>query len=71
MVFDGAGGEGSPSPGDFSLCINCGSLNVFDENLRLRQPNLDEYVESTKNPDVQKGRKIILRLLEERKRENG
>jgi len=25
----------SPSPGDFSICIFCGSINVFGEGLRI------------------------------------
>lgn len=29
-MTDSAGGPGSPKAGDFSLCIKCGSLNVFD-----------------------------------------
>jgi hypothetical protein len=55
-----------PSPGDFSLCILCGSLNIFDEELKLRQPTVEEYVEATKCPEVQRGRKAILAIKDER-----
>ncbi len=27
-----------PEPGDFSICINCQGLHVFDCNIRLRHP---------------------------------
>ena len=33
-----------PIPGDISLCIGCGHLSVFDENLRLRPPTDDEVI---------------------------
>ncbi len=33
-----------PKPGDISLCMRCGLLSVFDENLRLQPPS-DEKIE--------------------------
>lgn len=48
-----------PKPGDFTLCIYCGSLNTFDEQLRLRQPTVDEYVESTHYAVLQRARVLI------------
>src|SRR5688500_6985800 len=32
-----------PSPGDFSLCINCGEWCVFGDDMRLRKPSHEEY----------------------------
>lgn len=61
------GPKGNPEPGAFTLCIRCGSLNIFDEDMKLRSPTLDEYVESTKMPDIQKGRNAIIKINEERK----
>jgi hypothetical protein len=33
-----------PQAGDLSLCIGCGHVSVFDENLRLREPTDAEIV---------------------------
>jgi len=30
-------GKASPRPGDYSLCINCGTLLVFDDDLKLAE----------------------------------
>ena len=29
-----------PKPGDFSLCMKCGELFVFDEQMRLAEPTI-------------------------------
>lgn len=62
--LDGAAGEGdiTPDPGDMSVCIYCGSLNVFSDNLTLRKPTVEEYVESTKNRKLQEYRKAVIEL---------
>lgn len=55
-------GEGPPKPGDFSMCFNCGALNLFDEGLKLREPDPMEllHIELSKDwPKVQKGQRII------------
>lgn len=31
-----------PDPGNISLCIDCGDLSVFDDNLELRLPTVEE-----------------------------
>ena len=57
---DAASGPCQPSPGDFSLCIACGSLNVFDNDLSLRSPVDDEIFEAAKSSEVQLLRRAIL-----------
>lgn len=32
---DVAGGDDGPTPGDFSICINCASVLTYDERLQL------------------------------------
>lgn len=64
--LDRAGGPREAKSGDFTLCINCGSLNVFGDDLMLRQPTEDEYLESTKMQDLQIARQIINSLNEKR-----
>jgi len=35
-------GPGAPGPGDFSVCISCTAILVFDEQRRLRLPTRSE-----------------------------
>jgi hypothetical protein len=35
-------GEDKPKPGDLSVCLNCGAIAVFGENLQLREPTPEE-----------------------------
>lgn len=36
------GDRATPMPGDYSLCINCGALLVFEERSQLRQATEDD-----------------------------
>ena len=45
-----AGPEDQPEPGDVSVCVECASPVVFDENLRLRQLRQAEL--NALDPDV-------------------
>jgi hypothetical protein len=31
-----------PAPGDYSVCITCGALLVFEKNMRVRELSLEE-----------------------------
>jgi hypothetical protein len=47
-VVDAASGVGtddSPDPGDFTICIYCGHLMVFADDLTLRELTEDEMVD--------------------------
>ena len=57
-----SGGPDRPLPGDFTLCIRCGSLNVFAEELTLRAPTDEELLEAAVNSDLQEMRRAILRM---------
>jgi hypothetical protein len=37
-------GDRKPKPGNVSMCLNCGHVTIFDENLRFREPTLEEKV---------------------------
>lgn len=45
-MLDGVSGPCQPSPGDMTLCIYCGCLNVFDDDMLLRRPTDDEFLEA-------------------------
>ena len=54
-VIDMAGGirtEDAPSPGDISLCLYCGHVMIYGENLGLREPTDSEIVEIADNPEL-------------------
>lgn len=38
-----------PNPGDISLCLKCGLLSIFDQNLKLRPPSDEEITNLLKN----------------------
>lgn len=39
------GSDDAPSPGDVSLCVGCGTILVFADDLSSRKPTTDEEVE--------------------------
>jgi hypothetical protein len=58
--MDACSGPTRPEPGDITLCIECGSLNSFDENLKLTKPTDEQYFEAAASPELQKLRRAIL-----------
>ncbi len=56
-----------PSPGDVSVCLHCGHLGVWDDDLGLREPTDAELVEIAGNvvlAHAQKHRLELLAMLE-------
>lgn len=46
------GKQQHPRPGQFSLCIHCGKLIVFKEDLSRREPNEEELQYIANTPEV-------------------
>lgn len=42
---------GPPKAGDFTLCIRCGNLSIFDSELKMRVPSEDDLAELAKSPE--------------------
>jgi hypothetical protein len=42
FVADPHAKDSAPNPGDFTVCIRCGSAIVFDEQTQFRKPTLQE-----------------------------
>lgn len=40
-----AEGEGTPQPGDISMCLYCGALHLFTKRLKLRRMTFGEIAE--------------------------
>jgi hypothetical protein len=55
-----ATGPGEPSPGDFSVCGECGCFNVFDDDLCLRKPTEEEILGAIACSELQALRRAIL-----------
>lgn len=58
--LDACSGDNRPSPGDATLCIDCGSLNFFGDDLRLRKPTDEEMLEAAADPGIQRLRRAII-----------
>ena len=41
-----------PNAGDISVCMNCGAITIFNDDLTLREPTGKELLEASLNPDV-------------------
>jgi hypothetical protein len=61
-----SGGKESPEPGDASLCIMCGSLSIFADDLTLRAPTVQEMLRAAADRNIQTLRRAILMVREER-----
>ncbi len=48
-----------PSPGDTSICIYCGNLMEFDEDMQLTELDLDKYVETVTDPQYRLVKNIV------------
>lgn len=60
--------EARPKPGDISICFYCGSINTFQEDLKLQQMGPQEYFDL---PDeVQRSIQSYVRLIKERRATN-
>lgn len=46
------GGDPMPKSGDAALCFSCGVFSVYDEDLKLRRPNVDEAMGLAMNTEA-------------------
>ena len=63
-------GDGLPAPGDFTLCIGCGNLNVFDDHMRFRRASIREAREANNMDELQDLHAAIMRANAEAKHIN-
>lgn len=47
-----ASGTGTPGPGDVSICLYCGHISLFADDLTLRPATDEELVEVKKHPEM-------------------
>ena len=53
---------GSPSPGDVTLCVECGEWCLFDDELKLKKPSDDILVEIGSDPVLRQMRMSWLKM---------
>lgn len=58
-------GEAIPQPGDATLCIHCGFIGVFDDDLTIRRPTAAEQEEFAKDERI-KAYEIARRTVQRR-----
>jgi hypothetical protein len=72
-VVDAASGvatDAKPDPGDFTICLACGHLMVFADDLTLRDLNDDEIVEIAGDRRVlavQRARGMVAKMKRDKK----
>jgi hypothetical protein len=62
-AFDTAMEEAPPTPGDATICILCGHLMVFDDDLRLRQLNDEEIIQFAGDQRIVRAQRARLQAL--------
>lgn len=55
-------GNEMPDPGDISLCLECGNIAVFGDNLELRQPTWQESLEFEQDHELMSTQAIIFAI---------
>lgn len=68
-IFDSATlagkGDQRPGPGDYSMCIECGEVLRFDDNMVERRADLNDMLELQKDPQLLREFDIAQKLLRE------
>jgi hypothetical protein len=52
-----------PHPGDFTICMACAKVLVFNEDLKLRKPSPEETERANKNPWITQVRLAISNIV--------
>jgi hypothetical protein len=53
--------DATPSPGDFTICLDCKHLMVFADDLTLRNPTDAEIVEAAGDPEILATQRFVQR----------
>jgi len=58
-------GNPRPEPGNFTICVYCSHLMVFDADLKVRQPTDEEIREAAGDPDLVRAMRVTGRIRAE------
>ena len=53
-----------PGPGTVTLCLYCGHIMVFTENMTLRDPTVAEYMQIAGDPVIAKALRVRRRVMD-------
>ena len=51
-----------PSDGDIAICFSCANFNIYNENLKLRLPTVEEYLAIKDDAPIVLAQEAIRRL---------
>lgn len=51
-----------PEPGDINICIKCGGISIYLDDLSVRTPTVEEITDLSRDPDVRRHIQIWDRL---------
>lgn len=54
------GGKDGPTPGDFSVCLNCGEMLVYEAGLKLRKLSPQDDVSPDNLAELRRARRLII-----------
>ena len=60
-----AGGNAKPSKGDYSLCLKCARVSIFNQDLTQREPTNEELVEIKRSSGWSLADNIIKKIVKE------
>ena len=58
----------APVPGDYAICINCQTINVYGDNLELREPTIEELLHAP-TLEISQIQRVISEAFEKMKKE--
>lgn len=61
----------SPTPGDFSVCLKCAAIGVFEDDLSVRQPELSELGAALRAERVSEYVTLVTMMQMVRKQDEG
>ena len=51
--------EDSPNPGDITICLYCGHIMAYSDDMKLRDLTDEEVIEVAGHPDLIKNQKFV------------
>jgi len=68
MATAAADEDPRPEPGNFTVCMYCSHLMVYDAELKVRQPTDLEIIEAAGDPDLVRAMRVTGRIRAEDER---
>jgi hypothetical protein len=56
------GGDDAPMPGNLAICVECGHIAIYDDNLKYRELTIDELMKISCLPEIMAAKKAAERF---------